>query len=88
MFVNLHSLPAGQHMFTVAVTDIEPGTVHRADMWFDEVDVVAPSRATVDEIIAAADLSGYEGQRILGVVDQTDGYILLEDASLSRVVPA
>lgn len=86
MFMNLDTLPTGQHMYTVAVTDIEPGTVHRADMWFDEVDVVASSRATVDEIIAAADLAGYEGQRVLGVVDQTDAYIVLEDASLSRVV--
>lgn len=86
MFMNLDTLPVGQHMFTVAVTDIEPGTVHRADMYFDEVDVVAPSRSTVDEIIAAADLSGYEGQRILGVVDQTDAYVVLEDPSLSRVV--
>lgn len=87
MFMNLHSLPAGQHMFTIAVTDCEPGT-HRADMYFDEVDVVAPARATVDEIIAAADLDGYEGQRILGISDQSDGYVLFEDASLSRVVTA
>lgn len=87
MFMNLHSLPAGQHMFTVAVTDCEPGT-HRADMYFDEVDVVAPARSSADEVIAAADLSGYEGQRILGVVDQTDAYVMLDDASLSRVVSA
>jgi hypothetical protein len=86
MFMNLDTIPAGQAMYTVAVTDIEPGTVHRADMYFDEVDVVTSSRATVDEIIAAADLSGYEGQRILGVVNQSDGFIVLEDAWLTRVV--
>lgn len=85
MFMNLDTLPAGQHMFTIAVTADEPGT-HRADIFFDEIDVVAPSRATVDEIIALADTDGYEGQRVLGVVDQSDAYIVLEDASLSRVI--
>lgn len=83
MFVNLHSLPAGQHMFTVAVT---PDPAGAEDLFYDEVDVVAPSRSTVDQIIAAADLEGYEGQRVVGVSDQSDGYVLWQDASSERTV--
>ena len=78
MFMNLHTLPAGQAMYTLAVTDAAVGTP-RDQVEYDEVDVVAPARASVAEIIAAADLDGYEGCRVIGVVNQSDGYVVVED---------
>ena len=72
MYVNLDQLPAGHHMYTIAVTD-QPAaeTEHGAEI--DEVDVVAPARATVAQIIAAADLEGYEHCRVIGIIDQSRG---------------
>lgn len=78
MFVNLHSLPAGQSLYTVAVT-AQPASTPDSDGWFyDEADVVAPARATVADVIAAADLSGYEACRVVGVINQSDGYVVAE----------
>lgn len=75
VLVNLHTLPAGQHLYTVAVTDDAP-----APSWdelaYDEVDVVAPARASLAQIVAAADLSAYPGQRVVGVIDQSTGDVL------------
>lgn len=78
MFMNLHTLPAGQAMYTLAVTD-DPAGTPRDQVEYDEVDVVAPAGASVAAIIAAADLDGYEGCRVIGVVNQSDGYVVVED---------
>lgn len=78
MFMNLHALPAGQSMYTLAVTNL-PADTPKDRMEYDEVDVVASSRATVAQVIAAADLDGYEGCRVIGVVNQSDGYVVCED---------
>lgn len=77
MWVNLHTLPAGQSMYTLAVTD-QPNDTDPKDLSYDEVDVVAPSGAPVAEIIAAADLTGYEGCRVIGVANQSEGYVVVE----------
>lgn len=77
MFVNLHTLPPGRSLYTVAVTD-EPTGTPAADLTYDEVDVVAPARASVASVLAAADLGGYEDCRVVGVVDQSSGYVVAE----------
>lgn len=76
-YMNLDTLPSGQSMFTVAVTEQPPGTPPD-DLFYDEVDVVTSSTATVAEVIAAADLTGYEECRVIGVIDQSAGYVLAE----------
>jgi hypothetical protein len=78
MWMNLHTLPAGQSMYTLAVTN-QPAGTPADDLEYDEVDVVAPRRATVAQIVAAADLDGYEGCRVIGVSNQSDGYVLVQD---------
>ena len=82
MFMNLHTLPTGKHMFTLGVTT-DPLDTPRIHRWYDEIDVVAPRNSTSTEVIAAAReqglLEGYEDARIVGVVDQSDGYVLRED---------
>jgi hypothetical protein len=78
MWMNLHTLPAGQSMYTLAVTGDPVGTP-KDEVEYDEVDVVAPRGASVAEIVAAADLDGYEGQRVIGVSNQSDGYVMAQD---------
>lgn len=82
MFMNLHTLPTGKHMFTVAVTT-DPLDTPRIHRWYDEVDVVAPQGSSSLEVIAAAKeqglLADYPDARIVGVVDQSDGYVLREN---------
>jgi hypothetical protein len=77
MFVNLHNLPAGKSMFTIAVTD-QPSGTDPNDIAYDEVDVVADHNAQVADVIAAADLSMYDGCRVIGVVNQSEGYVVVE----------
>ena len=82
MWVNLHSLPVGQHMYTIAVTMDPPETDPR-HMTYDEVDVVASSRATAREVLAAAHDEIAETYpstaRVIGVSDQSDGYVMWQD---------
>lgn len=85
MFVNLHTLPAGQHMYTVAVTMDPVGT---EDLGYDEVDVVASSRGTTQDILLAGaeHLNDYVAFRVLGIVDQSDGYVLWQDEASTLLV--
>jgi hypothetical protein len=78
MWMNLHTLPAGQSMYTLAVTSDPVGTPEDA-VEYDEVDVVAPRGASVAQIVAAADPDGYEHCRVVGVSNQSDGYVLVQD---------
>jgi len=78
VFVNIDQVPTGKSMYTVAVTD-QPAGTPELDLHYDEVDVIAPSRATAAEVIAAADLDGYEGQRVIAVVNQSDAYVVVKD---------
>jgi fructoselysine-6-P-deglycase FrlB-like protein len=80
VFMNLHTLPPGQHLYTVAVTD-DP-----AALSYDEVDVVARAGATSDQVLAAADLAAYSGCRVVGVINQSDGYVLWQDPASTRAV--
>lgn len=86
MFANLHTLPADRHMFTLYVTDSPVGTP-AGKMFVDEVDVIAPTYSSVDDIVRAADLYGYEGGRIIGVTDESDGVVLYENTEQGIPVP-
>lgn len=89
MYVNLHDLPSGLHLYTVAVTQDEPGTP-RDEIAFEEVDIVASSRANVDQILdqlrASDDRDEYVGSRVVHIADQSTGDVLFNDPSLSRLV--
>lgn len=85
MYVNLHTIPAGQAMYTLAVTsDPPPVTEHDNDVFsVDEVDFVASTRLTSREVARRAQqagaLEGYEGMRVVGVVNQSDGHLMWQD---------
>lgn len=73
-FMNLHTLPAGQHMYTAWVTDEPKGDVQAAD----EIDFVSSARWDADSLIRAAMDTRefkelYEGQRIVAIADQSIG---------------
>lgn len=72
MFVNLHTLPVGQSMFTALVSC--------GDEYADEIDFVASSRASLDDLIVTAatcdDSFGYEGCSIVAIANQSDGYVV------------
>lgn len=74
MFINLDQLPAGQSMFTVSVSDVEPGE----DAYYEDIDIVAPSSSSADEIRALAqvelDRDFEPGLKIVGIANQSDGY--------------
>lgn len=82
MFVNLHSLPAGQHMYTAFLAHQDPGT----DEWEpgDEIDFVASSRLNGAELaVAVLDTDDWElydaaETRVAGIADQSTGEILLD----------
>ena len=80
VFVNLHAVPPGQSLYTLAVTACPPGTPPDA-RYCDEVDVLAPTSAPLSSLLRDVDLDGlgYGGCRIVGVVDQSAGYVLAED---------
>lgn len=77
MWLNLHQLPAGQSMFTLAVTN-QPIDTPPAALAYDEVDVVARSEADLQEVIESADLIDYEGWRVVGVINASAGYVVAE----------
>lgn len=82
-YVNLHSLPADQRMYTLAVTR-DPVDQPRDDRWFDEVDFVAPAGLDHDEVIAAARKAGaleaYGPEyRVVGAINQSEGLNMAED---------
>jgi hypothetical protein len=74
MFMNLHSLPAGKHMYTAYVGDPFEGC--------DEYDIVAPATATAKQVIALlradegfVDLYGADAT-VAGIVDQSVGAVV------------
>ena len=82
MFVNLDQLPPGKHMFTVYVTDQPVGTP-QDDLFYDEVDAVADHGANVYTIVGSMrreDLEAYDGQRVIGIADQSGGFLVLQDS--------
>jgi hypothetical protein len=87
MWMNLHTLPAGQAMYAIAVTD-EPLGTPAEHLYYDEIYVTTRAGASVDQVIAAAaaDLAAYPGCRIVGVSNQYDGYIMWQDPQSTRVV--
>ena len=79
MYVNLHPLPPDQSLYTLAVTACPPGTPTDA-LTYDEVDVLAPSSASLSAVLRSADLValGYAGCRVVGVLDQSSSTVLAE----------
>lgn len=80
MHMNIDAVPAGTSLFDLAVTSQPVGTP-KDDLFYDEVEVYAPRNATVSEIVRIADLEalGYEGCRVIGVSNQSDGYVVVQD---------
>lgn len=89
MFVNLHNLPAGVHMFTLAITDAPHGTP-ASDVFYDEVDVVAPASLSPSSLVlqmSEEDREAYAGLRCIGVVDQSQGRVVWENYNSVITVP-
>lgn len=80
VFVNLHEVPPGCHMYTLYVTNC---AISCRVEWrtADEIDVVASTNLSPLEIVEKVDLKeqGYEDCRVIGLVDQSIGEILLEN---------
>lgn len=75
MFVNLHALPAGQHMYTLYL---------KVEHFIEEVDVVASSRADRNALLLAAhdeivDLYG-DAWSLVGIADQSTGEVIYQKA--------
>jgi hypothetical protein len=76
MYVNLHTLPPEQQMYTVYVGGTEPPGGYE---WSEEEDVVASAGLTAAEVAKKVDLQNYAaGARYLGVVNQSSGYIMAD----------
>lgn len=89
MFTNLHSLPAGKALFTVALTDQPTGTPDE-ELCYDELDLVAPRRASLSRLVdfaqkAAASTYG-DDVRIVGILNQSTGEVLAE-APQGNLIP-
>jgi hypothetical protein len=85
VFVNLHTLPAGQHMYTAWVTYDPYGEVKDAD----EIDFIADARASVvilqGECASTRDYKVlYPDARIIGIVDQSTGEKLWAEEGIKR----
>lgn len=87
MFMNLHTPPAGKALYSVYVTEAPVGTP-ADEIWMDEIDVVLARNANVAHILhaAAEELAGYEGCRVVGIINQSDGYVVaaLQDGDLLK----
>lgn len=83
MWVNLHTLPVGQSMYTLYLTSDPVGTPRDA-IYTEEVDVITSSRASVAEVVEAAreeiDSSYDSSMRIIGVTNESDGYVMRDVA--------
>lgn len=81
MFINLHALPTGKSMYTLCIADRAERAECPKDFTYDEYDVVAPSQATRDEIVAVAvaewgGLYDLEGENeLVGLIDQSVGMV-------------
>lgn len=82
MWVNLHTLPAGKSQYTIGVTSA-PVDAPDEDKWIEEYDLVFASRASVGTIITYAMARPdwpYTGDiRVVGVSNQSDGYVMQEN---------
>ena len=74
MWMNLHTLPANKSMYTLFLSDSLDFT---EDSWVEEIDVVAPSSATLAQVKdeAKEQLADYDSTLVIvGVSNQSDGY--------------
>jgi hypothetical protein len=90
VFINLHNLPAGVHLYTLAITDA-PFDTPRSELFYDEVDVLAPTRESSASALvrqmSAEDREAYAGQRCIGIVDQSVGRVIWENGNSVVRVP-
>lgn len=85
MFMNLHTLPAGQSMYTIYVTHDEPTVAAECD----EVDVVASKMATPQQVVDAARAEldrDYPDAGVIGVVDQSAGQVIFDGSDTGTVL--
>lgn len=82
MFVNLHTLPVGKAMYTIAVTN-DPVDTPRDERYIEEYDLVFNTRASVGTLIAYAlarpDWPYDDDMRVVGVANQSDAYVMQEN---------
>lgn len=82
MWMNLDQLPAGKSMYTIAVT-AAPVDCSEDERYYEEYDLVFKSSASVGTLITYAmarpDWDFVEGTRIVGVANQSDGYVMQEN---------
>lgn len=81
-FMNIDQIPAGQALYTLALTDAPVGTP-QDELGYDEVDFRCSTRLMAHEVARRAQqagaLEGYEGCRVIGVSNQSDGYVMWQD---------
>lgn len=87
MYVNLHTLPAGQSMYTLHLT-MDPQGTNRSDMSTEEVDIVAPrdldAAGMMNRAETKQELKDLFGEpewleaRLVGLVDQSEGYVVYD----------
>lgn len=84
MYAYFGTLPVGTSLYTVYITADPEGTA-RSQMTCEEVDVLAPSRASWGTVASEGRINGRPQSRIvddygmdvriIGVVNQSDGYV-------------
>jgi len=82
MWMNLDTLPVGKSMYTIAVTTA-PVDTPTDERYIEEYDLVFNSRASVGTLITYAvarpDWPYGDDARIVGVANQSDGYVMIEN---------
>lgn len=84
-FINLHTLPAGTHLYTVFITTDPPGAVQS----YEEMDFQLPDWYDADQVKLHAqpeiDREMLPGTRIIGVADQSrgNGFMWAEEGMLA-----
>lgn len=91
MYVNLHTLPNGQHMYTAYLGERQAdGSVEAGD----ELDFVASARLSIEDLEHALkadetymNLYAVAKPVIVGIVDQSDGEIVLDRREQFGLLP-
>lgn len=82
MWMNLDTLPANKRMYTIAVTTA-PVDTPKDEQWYEEYDLVFNSGASVGTLVTYAvarpDWPFGDDARIVGVANQSDGYVMQEN---------
>lgn len=87
-FVNLHTLPAGQHMYTIFVADKQERAELPEDFSYEEVDVVASANASRKQVLDAAaseldSLYDMDAMEVIAISDQSTGEFIWKQRGVS-----